>query len=90
LEIVISQHAKIEANKRNIPFEIMMKVAESPEQTITSFKGRKICQSIIFDDMLSKRVLIRIIVKDIDDVRHVVTAYKTSKVNKYWEPEVRK
>ncbi len=44
-------------------------------------KGRRIFQSKIG---LAGRMLLRVIVKEDNHAYHVITAYKTSKIAKYW------
>lgn len=43
-----------------------------------------ICQSRIFDYDMDKDMLFRVVVSDAGAIRNVVTAYKTSKIGKYW------
>lgn len=57
-------------------------VVRNPGQVVPSKKGRTIHQSKIGT---SGRMLLRVIVKDDGTVYHVVSAYKTSKVTKYWK-----
>ena len=85
MEVYISNHARFEAERRNITMETVMGIAQSPQQVIPSFGGKTICQSIIFDLVEKKEMLVRVVAKDMDDSRFVVTVYKTSKINKYWK-----
>ena len=52
-----------------------------PGQVVPSLKGRKIHQGLIGR---AGRLLLRVIVKEDARAYHVVTAYKTSKIAKYW------
>lgn len=85
MEIIITKHAKFEADRRHIPLEIVEEVALSPQQIIESRMGRKICQSRLMNGILLREMLFRVIVKDDNDTRHVITVYKTSQFEKYWE-----
>jgi hypothetical protein len=52
-----------------------------PGQIVPSAKGREVYQSKIGK---AGRMLLRVVVKEDAMTYHVVTAYKTSKVAKYW------
>ncbi len=81
LDFIISNHAAIEINRRNIRIEDIEQVLNSPQQIISVRPGRKIYQSIV--DMDGKQYLLRLIVdEEIPPV--LVTVYRTSKVQKYW------
>jgi len=85
MEISISDHARLRAQRRKVPIDIITSVAISPEQVVYLERGRIVCQSKLFDPILGKEMLFRIIVEDKGNIREVITAYKTSKVGKYWE-----
>jgi len=53
----------------------------SPGQVLPSVKGRRIYQGLIGR---ARRLLLRVIVKEDARAYHVVTAYKTNKIAKYW------
>lgn len=75
----ISQHALIEIDRRNISLDLVMLVLERPEQITEERASRRCYQSrLMFPD--DKIYLLRLIV----DGNKVVTAYKTSKIDKYW------
>ena len=79
--IRFSGHARFELKRRGIPRALAEKTIRLPGQIIPSVKGREIYQST-----MGRRgqVLLRVIVKEDDNAYHVVTAYKTTKVAKYW------
>lgn len=52
-----------------------------PGQVLSSLKGRRIYQSKIGP---GGRMLLRVIVKEDARAYHVVTAYQTSQIAKYW------
>ncbi len=79
----LSQHAKDEALRRQIPLPLIDSVLESPEQIVTEKNGRKAYQSKLgFGD--GKIFLLRAIVLDMVDPAIVVTVYRTTKIAKYW------
>lgn len=82
-DYVITEHATFEMERRNIPLELVQRVLEHPEQCLVIRKGRNVYQSLIV--MSGKQFIVRIFV-DIDRFPpEVVTAYRTSKIDKYWE-----
>ena len=70
--------------RRGLKEEIIGLVMGNPEQQITVRSGRVILQSRIEMEELKKTFLVRVFV-DVDRTPpEVVTAYKTSKILKYW------
>ena len=80
--VVISPHARFEMQRRGISVNEVMAVVRQPGQVLPSRKGREIYQS-----KLGARgtLLLRVIVKKTSALYHVVTAYKTSQIAKYWK-----
>jgi hypothetical protein len=62
-------------------------VIENPEQHWEVRKGRVICQSRVKMSIPEKDYLIRVFVDTDREPAEVVTAYKTSKIEKYWRNE---
>jgi hypothetical protein len=58
------------------------------EQVVSCGKGREIRQSRIDDPVEGKTMLLRAVVEQRQGPLFVVTAYKTSKIEKYWQTEV--
>ncbi len=79
--IVISSHAGFEMRRRGIKRVDVIATVRNPGQVLPSVKGRHIYQS---KSGPAGRMLLRVIVKDGARAYHVITAYKTSKVAKYW------
>ncbi len=79
--IRISGHAWFEMKRRHIRRAEVHATIRMPGQVLPAAKGRKIYQSLIG---LARRLLLRVIVKEDANAYHVVTAYKTSKIDKYW------
>ncbi len=86
--IVISDHAQFEMERRQIPEEALRQVVRAPEQVVSSGRGRLIHQSRVSDPESARQTLLRVVVEAHEDALFVVTAYKTSKISKYWQPEV--
>lgn len=79
--IRISRHARFEMQRRGISRSLVVRMIRSPAQVLASIHGRKVCQGLIGR---AGRLLLRVIVAEDAAAYHVVTAYKTSKVAKYW------
>jgi hypothetical protein len=83
-DIIFADHALFEMERRGISEAEIEDVLANPEQSEMVRPGRTVYQSRLKLGDPSKIVLLRVFV-DID--RHppeVVTAYRTSKVEKYW------
>lgn len=87
MKISLTDHAMFEAARRNITEDEIASVAASPQQTLPSAKGRVILQNKYYDKVKGKEMLIRVIGEEKGDILMVITAYKTSKVDKYWGGE---
>lgn len=85
MKIIVTDHARFEANRRDISEELIKSVVESPKQKLPSKKGRVIVQNRYFDEVEGKEMPLRVIGKEYGTEFGVITVYKTSKVNKYWK-----
>ena len=84
---VISPHAKFEMGRRGLSEETIRQVLSAPEQRLEVGPGRVLLQSRIAIGEPARMYLVRVAV-DIDrQPAEVVTAYRTSKVSKYWKEE---
>jgi hypothetical protein len=82
-DYIITEHAKFEMERRAISLKLVEQIISNPEQCFLVRKGRQVYQSLI--QMSGKQYVVRIFV-DIDrSPPEVVTAYRTSKIDKYWE-----
>ena len=86
--IVISDHARFEMQRRGISEDAVLEVALAPEQVVPSSGQREIRQSLVEDALTGKTMLLRLVVVRDEETIFVVTAYKTSKVEKHWRREV--
>ena len=81
-DYVITDHAAFEIQRRGISQEMIREVLENPGQRITVRQGREVFQNRF--ESGGKTFLLRIFV-DVDrNPAEVVTAYRTSKIEKYW------
>jgi len=77
----LTDHAKIEMERRSIPIELIESTLFSPGQRIDGANQRKIFQKRFFQN--EKNYLLRLIVKETIPLT-VITVYRTSKIDKYW------
>ncbi|MFH0948633.1 MAG: DUF4258 domain-containing protein [Elusimicrobiota bacterium] len=84
MKIILPEHIKLQIEERKISEHLVIKTLTNPEQTIESAKGRKIAQNKYFDGPKNKEYLLCVIFKEEQDCRVGITAYKTSKIKKYW------
>ena len=81
---VLTEHAREEMVRRQISQEEVANLLASPEQIEAVRQGRNVYQSRIEAGKPSQEYLLRVFV-DVDrEPPEVVTAYRTSKIDKYW------
>jgi hypothetical protein len=81
---VFTYHARFEMERRGISESEVSSVLRAPEQAEEQRPGRCIYQKRVSGPSESKVYLLRVFV-DVDrDPVEVVSAYRTSKVGKYW------
>ena len=81
-DYIVTPHAAIEMRHRAIDEAIVAQVLANPEQRLQTRTGRDVLQSRI--DFAGRIFLVRVFV-DVDrSPPEVVTAYRTSKIEKYW------
>ena len=87
MKIVFCEHALFEIEFRRIKKENVEHLIKHPMQKIPSKKNRIIIQGRYYDDTENKEMLLRIIGEESENTFHVVTIYKTSKIEKYWRED---
>ncbi len=83
LNFKLSRHVREEMERRSIPLNLLESVLENPQQVVSERGGKKAYQSKL-DFGGGKIFLLRAIVDQAVDPPIVVTAYRTSKITKYW------
>lgn len=78
----ISDHARDECARRQIPLDVLHQVLEHPDQILAAEYGRQVYQAKVWFG--EKLYLVRAIVDLDDEPAAVVTVYRTSKIEKYW------
>jgi hypothetical protein len=79
---ILSKHAQQEIERRRIPLSLLEAVLEKPDQVVLERGVAKAYQSIC--EIGGKMFLLRVILDDSVDPAVVVTAYRTTKIEKYW------
>ncbi len=83
----LTDHAKAEMVRRQISETDVARVLSTPAHTATIREGREVYQSRIKLGETPKTYLLRVIV-DVDrNPPEIVTAYRTSKIHKYWRAD---
>lgn len=86
LEYIITEHAAHEMKRRGLDEAIVRGVLAAPDQRLAARDGRDVLQSRL--GFGGRSYLVRVFV-DIDRApAEVVTAYRTSRIMKYWRPDV--
>jgi hypothetical protein len=83
MEFRLSDHAAKELERRGVSRDLVQIVMDSPEQTLPQREGRTIYQSR-FGTGEGRTFLVRAVVNDGEDPPVVVTAYRTTHLDKYW------
>lgn len=83
-EVILSDHARWRLALRKLAEEVVLRIAREPEQVIPIRFGREIRQARLALPPEGRMVLVRAIVDAGEERDVVVTAYQTSKVDKYW------
>jgi hypothetical protein len=79
----LSSHAKEEIERRHIPLAMVESILERPEQIVPERGAIRAYQCR--RDFGGKMFLVRVMVDDSLEPTVVVTAYRTSKIERYWK-----
>lgn len=83
-DYVITPHAAFEMERRGLSEQIVRSVLSAPEQRLEVRRGRVVLQSRVSLGEPARIYLIRVIVDIHRQPAEVVTAYRTSRISKYW------
>ncbi len=86
MSYVISNHAREQLALRGISEDMVTQIMDTPDQVI-ELDDKKVYQSVISEG--GRQYLIRIFVNYFKDPNVIITAYKTSKISKYYESNIR-
>jgi len=82
IDYTITDHADFEIGRRGLKRETIDRVLKNPEQRFDVQLGRVVLQSRIQES--GEEFLIRVFVDADRRPAEVVTAYRTTKIGKYW------
>jgi hypothetical protein len=85
MKIYYTKHAREILEERKIDKEIVDKLLRNPQQIINTKGDIEIAQGIF--KRFGKDFLLRVVYKREGETIKVITAYWTSKIEKYWEDE---
>lgn len=86
-EYVLTAHVLYEIRRRGLSEEAVHAILSAPEQHTEVRAGRHVLQSRVVQGKPEQTYLIRVFV-DVDrNPAEVVTAYRTTKIFKYWRDE---
>lgn len=85
MEIIFTEHALFEIQRRQISKQDVEDLIKLPVQQIKTEEGNFIFQKKYFDTVEHKEMLLRVIGKENKQGFIIITAYKTSKISKYWK-----
>jgi hypothetical protein len=84
VDIIITEHARFEAIRRQVDLKLVLSTVENPQQEIPGRKNRTICQSKYYDTIDGREMLLRVITEQARGTVRVISVYKTTKLAKYW------
>jgi uncharacterized protein DUF4258 len=87
LEFILTTHARGEMTRRNLTEDVVRSVLARPDQRWELRPGRHVLQSKVIMSEPSKTYRGRVIVDTSEEPAAVVTAYRTSRISKYWRQE---
>lgn len=83
-DYIFTDHARLEILRRGLREEMVRAILLAPDQRIEVRPGREVLQSKISPGQPEKVFLLRVFVDTDRRPAEVVTAYRTSKIGKYW------
>ena len=84
-KIEIIPIARKKAEKRGVSEAQILDTVNSPDQTVEGYEGRTIAQKKYI--IRERQFLLRVVYEQQNEVVEVITAYLTSKVDRYWRKE---
>ena len=88
MKAVFSEHAVFEIKRRGIEKGSVKEVVERPQQEIPSRNNKIILQSKYLNSQQNKEMLLRVIGRKTGGEFFIITAHKTSRIEKYWQKEI--
>ena len=83
MKIHYTKHAEATLEEREISNETVEELIKNPQQVIKGKAEKQIAQGIM--KRANQELLLRVVYVEIEGTTKVITAYWTSKIDKYWE-----
>lgn len=88
MNFVLSQHAQVAMQRRQIPLDLRESVLYHPQQIVSDQRGNRVYQSILdFGD--GQQLLVRAAVADALAPAGVIPVYRTSQIAMLWEDSMK-
>jgi len=88
VKIIFSEHVLFEIERRKLDRKKIEHIIQFPDQEIPAKKDRVVRQGIFHDKNDNKKRILRVVGERLQDSFYVITAYKSSKIKKYWKGEM--
>jgi len=85
IKIAYTKHAMVTLEERGIESALVRKLLEDPQQVIKAPVGKEIAQGVFKRG--GRDCLLRVVYAKENTGLRVITAYWTTKIEKYWEGE---
>ena len=82
MEIIFENHAESQIKERNLDESKIEETLLNPDQVITSKKNRKIAQKIFRTGRIKFLMRVIYVIENSDFI--VISAYRTTRIEKYW------
>ena len=82
MKIIFSTHSEQQLLERNISKKLVLDIFKGQYQIISAGKNRRIAQKIINKE--KRKFLVRVVFEKYSDYILIITAYFTTKIDKYW------
>ena len=83
MKIHYTKHAEATLEEREISNETVEELIKNPQQVIKGKAEKQIVQGIM--KRANQEFLLRVVYVEVEGTTKVITAYWTSKIDKYWE-----
>jgi len=84
--IRFTPYAETRIEERSLARKLVEDIATDPDQLLNE-GNRQVAQRRYTDATRSREYLVRVIYEEVGDDKLIITAYQTSKVEKYWRSD---
>ncbi|MDO8136066.1 MAG: DUF4258 domain-containing protein [Candidatus Brocadiales bacterium] len=83
MRILLLSHVHEKLAARKITKSLVEETISNPNSVVCGKRGRKVSQRKYFDNEKKKEYLLRVVFEERGDTKIIITAYRTSKIEKY-------